>query len=315
MSAKIGCRCALVMALLSVTQARAQDEAAPAPMPVSAGLVATPPEVIPAPAGLNPAQPEQIPSQPQVAPDDRQPDTVQNGANGGQPPGPRPGLSDWITYNRNGCCDGPVGNHLPLMHELFLRSGLSIPLPNTRVGKNLNAGWEIEGGGRLLIFNPPGDSAWVVEASISTEENWHGTRGATFPLSVIVGGVRITPGKGGLPGVAIRGLNRTFVNLGAGREWYLIGSAVVPGRKLRVGIDGGGRWGSEKMDLTEIPHRTDVIGGMYAAAHIDMEFPFAGACILYTGLRTEWDYTWGDILQVKSDIMGINTMATIGFRW
>jgi hypothetical protein len=314
MSAKIGWTAALVMAVLGVMQARAQDALPPASMPVSTGLIAPKPEIIPAPAGLNAAQPEEIPTQPQVDPTDgTQPNGVPPAGSNGDLP--RRGLSDWITYNRNGCCSGPVGNHLPLMHELFLRSGVSAPLPNTIVGKNLNAGWEIEGGGRLLLFNPAGDKAWVAEAGLSTVENWHGTLFTKFPLNVIISGVRTKFGTGKVPGLSVRGLNRTFVNLGGGYEWYLLGSAVEPGRKLRVGLEGGGRFGTSKMDLTVIPHRTDTIAGVYAGGHADMEFPFAGACVLYTGVRVDWDYTWMDILQRTSDIMSINALATLGFRW
>src|SRR5437867_10559709 len=38
-----------------------------------------------------------------------------------------PGLSSWITYHKDGCCDGPMGNAIPLMTELFLRSGFAVP--------------------------------------------------------------------------------------------------------------------------------------------------------------------------------------------
>jgi hypothetical protein len=239
-----------------------------------------------------------------------------NGVPGQDPEAlPRPGLSDWITYNRNGCCSGPVGNASPLMHELFLRSGIAVPLPNTITGKNLNAGWEIGGGGRLMIFNPQMDAAWFGEVGMDTVENWHGDLGTKFPLSVLSGTTRINFGRFGKPGLTIKSLNRTFVNLGGGREWYLLGNAIDPGRKLRIGIDGGGRWGSAKMEYAEFPHRTDTIGGMYAAVHGDLEIPCAGACIFYAGLRTEWDYTWMDILQRSSDIMGINALATFGLRW
>jgi hypothetical protein len=313
MSSKFGWAITLVAVLLSAVQARAQGGATPPTMMAWAGLIAGQPEFAPAPAGANVAQPEEIPTQPKVS--STSDDSMQPQPGPGQPELPRPGLSDWITYNRNGCCSGPVGNHLPLMHELFLRAGVAATLPNTSVGSNLNAGWEIEGGGRILLFNPPATKAWALEAGISTVENWHGTLGTLYPLNVIVNGTRVKFGTGGVPGVAIRGLNRTFVNLGGGREWYLFGSAIEPGRKLRVGIDGGGRYGSAKMDLTKIPHRTDVISGLYAGAHLDLECPFAGACVLYTGLRVEWDYTWMDILQTKSDIMGINALANFGFRW
>ena len=59
----------------------------------------------------------------------------------------------------------------------------------------------------------------------------------------------------------------------------------------------------------------DRIAGLYAGAHADLEIPCGGACIFYTGVRAEWDYTWMDILQRSSDIMGINALATFGVRW
>jgi len=318
MSAKTVCTSALVVALLSVLPARGQETAPPTPMPASAMLVGAQPEIIPASAGLSSAQPEQIPTQPQVAPGGDDTQTDGGPANGQPAPSPganaRPGLSDWITYNRPGATP-PVGNALPLMHELFLRSGVEVPLPNTVVGKNLLTGWEIGGGGRLLLFNPQATAAWTAEVGMVTMENFHNSRGMQFPLSVVNTGTRINFGQNGLPGLTIKDLNRTFVNLGGGREWYVLGTAIDPGRKLRIGIDGGGRWGSAKMDFQTYPHRTDTIGGLYTALHADLEIPFAGTCAFITGLRTEWDYTFMDILQRKSDVMGINALATFGIRW
>jgi hypothetical protein len=146
-------------------------------------------------------------------------------------------------------------------------------------------------------------------------DNWHGSLQTRFPLSVLDGTTRIDFGKGGVPGVTIQSLNRTFVNLGPGREWYLFGSAFAPGNKVRIGVDGGGRWGSARMELHEFHHRTDTIAGLYAAAHADLEIPCSPCCVFYAGLRVEWDYTWMDILQRTSDIQDINALANFGVRW
>jgi len=114
--------------------------------------------------------------------------------------------------------------------------------------------------------------------------------------------------------VTVRDSNRTLVGLGFGKEWYLWGSIVDPGNKWRIGVDGGGRYGSGSMTFNEIRHRTDVLGGLYAAAHTDFEIPH-GRCFLYWGLRCEWAYTWGDILQRQSDVQEINVLATFGVRY
>src|SRR5207247_188290 len=123
------------------------------------------------------------------------------------------------------------------------------------------------------------------------------------PLSIIdvFTGKRQEFGKGKLAGVTVSGLNRTFVNLGMGREWYMWHSANTPGNNWRMGMDFGGRYGSEKADFHEIRHRTDVVGGVYASLHTDLEIP-CGCCIFQCGLRGQWAYTWSDILQKQSDL-------------
>src|SRR5206468_3805561 len=74
-----------------------------------------------------------------------------------------------------------------------------------------------------------------------------------------------------LPQVFVRpsGLNITFVSAAGGREWYLWGNCTDGGPTWRMGFDVGARYGSAKMDLREIRHRTDVVGGVFLNAHSD----------------------------------------------
>src|SRR5262249_39583428 len=62
-----------------------------------------------------------------------------------------PGLSSWITYHKDNGCDGPTGNGCHIMTELFLRSGFAVPTDTTSFGRTLGLGWDIDGGGRLLL--------------------------------------------------------------------------------------------------------------------------------------------------------------------
>jgi hypothetical protein len=273
MSARIVFCSALVMIVLSLAPARAQYPSAPMPREASS-----------APSSDQPV---------------------------GELPAPV-GLSSWITYNRD-CCQGPLGDSPRLSWELFLRSGWSVPTGVTTFGKTLQTGWEIMGGGRMLLFNQPQDAAWTLEASLSNTFNQGQRRDITFPLNVLDPGP-VHFGSGGVPGVTTKSLNRTFVSLGPGREWYLLGTGNSPGMRWRIGVDGGGRWGSERLQLNEFHHRTDTIGGVYAALHTDLEIP-CGCCTFYAGIRGEWDYTWSDILQTSSDVMGANALITVGLRY
>ena len=136
------------------------------------------------------------------------------------------------------------------------------------------------------------------------------------------------------PGVTVEDLNRTFVNVGFGRDWYLFGQAPTylncpcgggcgdngcgscGGPVWRIGIDGGGRYGTAKLELHEIRHRGDTIAGVFVGAHSDVEIP-CGCCIFQAGIRVEWDYTWMDILQEHNDadVEDINLLFTIGTRF
>ncbi len=151
-----------------------------------------------------------------------------------------------------------------------------------------------------------------------------------------------------VPGLPIEALNRTFVNIALGRDWYLFqpahtylsclgggcggnGCNDCGGLTWRVGIDGGARYGTAKLDLhgiqapnattgTEmlvgVRHRTDTIAGAFVAVHSDVEYP-CGCCTFQAGIRFEWDYTWMDILQEQNntDVQDLNLLFTLGARF
>jgi len=229
------------------------------------------------------------------------------------------GLSDWITYHRDGC-EGEM-NGTPILSELYVRSGASFPMGGEILGKLLQPGWTIGGGARALFFNSSTDAAWTIEAGITNIHNHSSHADVHIPLTILVpnaagGATRVNFGNDpGVPGVTVREYNRTTVDLAFGRELYLLGSATDCGSShWRVGIDGGGRYGSAKAEFREIRHRTDVIGGVFASAHTDLEFP-CGCCVFYTGLRVEFGYTWGDILQRQSDVYDVNVLLNVGVRY
>ncbi|MBI1918582.1 MAG: hypothetical protein HYS12_28140 [Planctomycetes bacterium] len=253
---------------------------------------------------------------------------VPDAAGGGAPPvlgsfhGPA-GLSPWlIGPDRPDCC-GPLSDRNPMRTELYLRSGVAIPTGNGPLGDSLDVGWAIQGGGRELFFNHAGDAAWTVDLGLTNIHNVADDAPATVTLMNIPTFDPTTQTTTVVPSVqaTVRSLNRTYVNLGGGREWYLLGGAAgtrdTPNpTSWRIGIDGGGRWGTAKVDFFEIKHRTDTIAAVYVAGHTDLDIP-CGCCIFQVGFRGEFDYTWSDILQVqnKSDVLTTNLMINLGVRY
>jgi hypothetical protein len=232
------------------------------------------------------------------------------------PPGSEPqtgltGLSDWIVYHRPDCCS--AGPCCPLYAEAYLRVGPSAPIGGEFLSRQLLVGWSLEGGVRALFFNEEMTAAWVIDAGIVNSNNGAVIPGTQVPLKIFqpngVGGASLNEVK-----VTMQNYNRTFISLGAGREWYLLGTADFPGHKWRIGFDAGGRYGTSDMTFIEIRHRTDVIAAGYAAVHTDYEIP-CGCCFLAWGLRCEWAYTWGDILQRKSDVQEITGLVTFSVRY
>jgi hypothetical protein len=225
---------------------------------------------------------------------------------------------------------------------VYLRWGPTVPLDAGYFGKTLTTGWTVQVGGRSLFFNPEGTRAWTIDASISNVSS-HGQRSnevAVLHDLLVLGEVTdpITGTSTSQPvrvpavGVTVSHLNRTFVNLGLGREWYIIGDGLhrigcesdcnhggwhgwLDGAMWRAGVDFGGRYGTAKLELHEINHRDDVIGGVWVSVHSDMEIP-CGGCLFIVGGRFEWDYTWTDILQTTdTDLQNISFLMTLGIRF
>jgi hypothetical protein len=235
---------------------------------------------------------------------------------------PAPGrLSSWITYSKPDCC-GPIGRDGPIKMEVYVQTGISLPVEGAYFGHTLETGWVIQAGGRSLFFNPEGTRAWFADLSISNIDN-HGQRSdvkATL-RDVIINGTRVATQT-----VSVQSMDRTFVNLGIGHDWYLVGSGLrgccASGQchdgewNWRVGVDVGGRLGSERLELNEIPHRTDAISGLFAGFSSDLEIP-CGCCTFLAGFRAEWGYTFSSILQRPNDseFEDVNILFNVGLRY
>jgi hypothetical protein len=250
-------------------------------------------------------------------------------------PGPRPApvdgpvpppaglqLSDYILGSKPDCC-GPLGGDGPISTELYVRLGTSIPLQSGFFGHTLEDGWVIQGGGRALFFNPAADAAWTADFSISNAYN-HGQHSDMSALLFLlftdnVGVTSRVPFR-----VTIRDLNRTFVNLAFGREWYIWAPAAncpTCGRmsdepNWRVGFDAGVRYGSAKLELHEIKHRTEVIEGAFLSVHTDLEVP-CGGWVFVVGGRLEWGNTWMHTLlqDTPENVQDVNLLMTLGVRY
>jgi hypothetical protein len=226
--------------------------------------------------------------------------------------------SNWMAYPRCAGCCGPVGANGPIGYEVYIRNGFNFPLGGNPFGARLNTGWDVDVGGRTLFFNPELDAAWTVDLSISNVHNSSNDRTTTYSLlnvrSGTNGGGTVVPSVD----VGIRDLNRTYVNVAGGREWYLWGCADCgkPDVNWRVGFDLGGRYGTEKLEVTNFRHQTDVIAGTFASIHSDLEIPWR-CCIFQAGVRGEYGYTWGDVLQRQhnGDVQDINLLFTLGTRF
>jgi hypothetical protein len=228
-------------------------------------------------------------------------------------------------YQITDCTDGGGG---PLGYELFTRIGPSAQIGHGQLADVLQCGLYNSVGGRVLFFDPSQDAAWTVELGLTNIYNHgHGdpegiALNILVPQASPISGVAATPvlvnlGQNGAPGVTVQRLERTFADLGGGREWYLLGSASCSGPSVRVGCDGGGRYGTEDITFQEIPHRQGTIEGMFASFHVDYECPCCGCCIFQAGIRLEYSFTWSNILQSQnqSDTQDLSILFNFGIRF
>ncbi len=232
-------------------------------------------------------------------------------------PGSHPGgLSDWIVYRRPGC-EGAHGHVSPMYTELYLQAGPTFPV-GTTLSRELRAGWSITGGLRALFFNEGLTSAWTIDGHIINTNLGAGGEGKPFDVTFFHNGVRsdlvVHEGVAGRKSFTVQVSNRTQVGLGVGKEYYLWAPADAPGKKWRLGYDLGGRYGSHRVDFNEFGHMTDVVGGLYAACHSDIEIP-CGRLLWQFGARLEWAYTWSDVLQTISDVQDVSLLIRGGIRY
>ncbi|HJZ91716.1 MAG TPA: hypothetical protein VKE40_12650 [Gemmataceae bacterium] len=204
------------------------------------------------------------------------------------------------------CC-GPVGSHGPLGQEVYFRVGPSVPLGEGIFVKNLNVGWVAQVGGRAQFFDPPGDSAWVVDAHLHYEYNDAGGQDTSI--------FRGTP-------VTIRSLYRWAVGLGAGRDWYQHSPGFVAGlydANFRFGWDVGGRWGTGHVEMNPIletdgfRRHHDVFGQAFVGLLATMEVPVGGWSFVCGG-RLEADRTFSDFLPGGS-FYDLSFLLEIGVKY
>jgi hypothetical protein len=245
-------------------------------------------------------------------------------------------MSSWIIHNQTDCCS-PFGGSGPINTELYVHTGPSIPVAGGFLHKVLETGWDIQGGGRSMFFNPAVDAAWTADLSLMSIFN-HALPNEKF---LVTADINMAPaGLPSGPNVQVQGhvkdLNRTFVTAALGREWYLNAPANAAGWKWRAGMDIGGRIGTGRAEFVLEPnqgfiapdnaglkHKTDTIYGLEIALHSDVEIPW-GCCTFTYGFRVEWDYTWMDILnpknarlvhQLNSQLQDVNLLLTAGVRF
>ncbi len=222
-----------------------------------------------------------------------------------------PGQPDnWITYQRPGCC-GPRGRHGPVTYELYVRTGPSLPVgPGGGLAQTLETGWYVQGGGRSLFFNPACTSAWVIDLGLGNIWNHGNQPNRTYAIQQSI-----------FP-VSTLALNRTYVSAGGGKEWHFRGPADHCHWNWRFGLDGGGQFGTERLDVNDpgAPFGSnyrrlhDEIGGLYTGLYTDITIP-CQSCSVLTGFRAEWAYTFSDIVPIMSDISNINLLWTLGVRF
>jgi hypothetical protein len=118
--------------------------------------------------------------------------------------------------------------------------------------------------------------------------------------------------------VTARTLDDTTLNLGFGGEYYLLGSAGPRclDTRCRVGFDAGARYGTSKLILKEIPHKTGTVGGFFLSLHSDVEVP-CGNVIFFAGIRTEYGILYSDILQKQTDadMQTFTALFSVGMRF
>ena len=123
--------------------------------------------------------------------------------------------------------------------------------------------------------------------------------------------------------MTVRSLHRTAVGLGLGRDWFLAQPGFILDTwdtNFRIGIDGGGRYGSGHVDF-DTPfepggyrRNQDVFGQTFAGLQGTAELPIGGWTFLF-GARGEWDFTWSNFLEKDSTFHQFTVFLMFGVRY
>jgi hypothetical protein len=286
MSTKPVIPCALLVALMSVCSAQAQDMAAPPGTPAGtprSPLMTGTSEVPPPTAILPPAKPD-----------------------------------NWMTYTCSDCC-GPVGGNGTIGYELFVRTGPSLNISGGFLKEVTSAGWTIEGGGRSLFFNPTHDRAITAELSISHTYNDGNRPNVTTPIILQPQGANTPSGFQ----VSVSSLQRTDVNASLGAEWYLLGNDQCTKPSLWLGADGGFRYGPSRLDLhlfgvnpgITYTRTSGINAGPFISVYSDLAWP-CGSCLYLIGVRAEWDKSYMSMLPLENcNIQDVKLLLNLGVRF
>jgi hypothetical protein len=225
-----------------------------------------------------------------------------------------PSANEWL--NSPCFCNGPTGKNGPIGSEFFVLSGPTIATGPSIQAKFANVGWMVESGARTLLFNTSNDAAWTAVLALAYQYNDGSGRPPPFAFF----------GNANIP-VTIRDIHRYGLTFGGGRDWFMCGQFpnLGSGTSLRVGLETGGRWGYEHVNLNLIINdpsgqnsfleKSKVYGGYYIGAHADLEVPM-GSWVWVCGLRAEWGINWGTVIPLQNNnIQDINLLFSTGFRY
>jgi len=241
---------------------------------------------------------------------------------------PQVAPDSYILYDQNACghCCGPIGGCGPIRMELFADSGPTLSFGSDFVTRSLEMGWMVGGGARTLFFNRAETAAWSVDLSLNYSWN-HASNNSVqtlyaVPVTNVLGNVADE-----LHQVSMANLYRTFVGVGVGREWFLLGPTFTGNTNWIAGVDGGFRYGTARIDMidfaTDSPsgfvRTTDQLYGGYVGFHTDLEIPH-NCCTYLVGFRTEWSgmvMRSGALFNTINDqhVYDVNFLLTLGVRF
>ena len=227
-------------------------------------------------------------------------------------------------------------NHLAVPFELTLRTGPSFIVGGNRFDHVLHTGVATEITARGFCYNADHSAAWTLTMGLADTYN---TADESVTTMRREDDVQATVGRALATQVVseygIEYLNRQYVLLEAGREWYWFGSDPC-GPRLALGIDAGGRVGHAHAQITlvnrtftpaptadnlpsllsDLPefHVTDTIEGIFAGVHAGMFYNRWGYDI-FLGVRGEISRDWIKIVDNDNKIDQLNVLVELGVRF